>query len=102
MTKPRITGPTLQVLGAFLENPTRPLAGSDIRSLTKVGPGTLYPILVRLEGAGWLESAWEELSPEELGRPRKRFYTLTKEGASHARAAFDLTLSNVKGGLAWV
>lgn len=30
--------------------------------------GTLYPILDRLEGRGWLKSRWEDAIPAELGR----------------------------------
>ena len=40
--------------------------------------GTLYPILARLEGRGWLRSEWEEDVAE--GRPARRYYVLTDEG----------------------
>jgi DNA-binding PadR family transcriptional regulator len=36
---------------------------------------------------GWLESAWEEVDPHEKGRPRRRYYTLTPDGAERARFA---------------
>ena len=39
--------------------------------------GTLYPVLYRLESAGWVESNWE--TREERGTPRK-YYHLTDEG----------------------
>lgn len=42
--------------------------------------GTVYPLLARLEKAGWLESRWEEIDPAEAGRPRRRLYRLTGEG----------------------
>jgi hypothetical protein len=32
---------------------------------TKVGSGTLYPMLARLEAAGWLTSEWEVVDPSE-------------------------------------
>jgi len=53
----------------------------------RLSPGTLYPILFRLERAGWLESRWEEDHPRVLGRPRRRFYQVTGVGARNARAA---------------
>jgi PadR family transcriptional regulator PadR len=58
---------------------------SDARSLT--GHGTLYKALGRLEELGLLRSQWEE--PVAEGRPRRRLYELTVEGAyvaSRARA----------------
>jgi len=38
--------------------------------------GTLYPVLYRLENAGWIEAKWETL---ERGVPRK-YYQLTPSG----------------------
>ena len=71
---PRLSHQTLRVLRVFLDKPREGLAGSDIWRETKIFSGTLYPILMRLEKAGWLESWWEELDPSEAGRPRKRLY----------------------------
>jgi PadR family transcriptional regulator, regulatory protein PadR len=50
---------------------------SDARSLT--GHGTLYKALGRLEELGLLRSRWEE--PVAEGRPRRRLYELTVDGA---------------------
>ena len=46
--------------------------------------GTLYKALGRLEKRGLLTSAWEDAAAE--GRPRRRLYELTGEGAGVARA----------------
>jgi PadR family transcriptional regulator, regulatory protein PadR len=86
--EPRITGPTLKVLGALLSSGRVELSGAEIASTTNLASGTLYPILFRLERAGWLESHWEEDDPKALGRPRRRFYQVTALGARNARAAF--------------
>src|SRR5687767_12503289 len=51
---------------------------SGSRSLT--GHGTLYKALGRLEGLGLLTSRWEDGAAAE-GRPRRRLYELTKQGA---------------------
>ena len=54
------------------------------RALT--GHGTLYKALGRLEEFGLLSSRWEEGAATE-GRPRRRLYELTGEGARVAEAA---------------
>ena len=46
------------------------------RETFKVGPGSLFPALHRMEEAGWLCSSWGE---SENNR-RARFYRRTKEG----------------------
>lgn len=98
--EPRITGPTLQVLAALLASPRDELSGVEIARVTKLGSGTLYPILLRLEHAGWLQSRWEAETPKALGRPRKRFYRVTGIGAQKARAAVK-ELEPAFGRLAW-
>ena len=39
-----------------------------------IGYGTLYRALNRLQALGFLESRWEEQSPSEGNRPRRRYY----------------------------
>jgi PadR family transcriptional regulator PadR len=51
---------------------------SRSRSLT--AHGTLYKALSRLEEFGLLSSRWEDAAAVE-GRPRRRLYELTAEGA---------------------
>jgi PadR family transcriptional regulator, regulatory protein PadR len=91
---------TLKVLGALLLAPRDELPGAEISRATKMGSGTLYPILFRLERAGWLESRWETEDPKALGRPRRRFYRVTPLGARSARAAVK-DLEPAFGKLAW-
>lgn len=85
---PRLSGPTLKILGALMQAPLDGLSGADLSKSTGVASGTLYPILFRLEKAGWLSSEWEDGNPVELGRPRKRLYTVTSTGLQEAKAAF--------------
>ena len=85
----RLTQTTLRILQTFMADVSKELAGSDIWKATKIGAGSRYPILVRLEGAGWLTSRWEELDPSEAGRPRKRLYRLTVNGQAWARSALQ-------------
>lgn len=77
----------LKVLAALLSSPRDELSGADIGRVTNLASGTLYPILLRLEGAGWLQSRWEREIPSVLGRPRKRLYRVTAVGAKNAKAA---------------
>ena len=71
--RPQLTLASLKVLRVFLESPKQQLAGVDIQKLGRVPTGTLYPILLRFEAAGWLDSKWEDIDPREAGRPRKQF-----------------------------
>lgn len=96
----RLTQPTLKVLRFLLETPREGRSGAEMAKATKVGSGTLYPMLARLEAAGWLSSEWEMIDPREAGRPRRRFYRLTAVGQNNARAALaDLQMA--AGELAW-
>jgi DNA-binding PadR family transcriptional regulator len=64
------------------------VSGAQIGRETELASGTLYPILLRLEQAGWLKSQWEDGDPSELGRPRRRLYRITGVGFRKAKAAF--------------
>ena len=55
--------------------------GFDIMDATELPSGTVYPALRRLETGGLVESAWEEdASSRKAGRPRRRYYQLTRAG----------------------
>jgi PadR family transcriptional regulator, regulatory protein PadR len=84
---PRITLQVRLVLELLLADPGRERFGLEIVDGTGLPPGTIYPILARLEHLGWFESRWEEIDPHEAGRPRRRFYRLTATGAAEAGAA---------------
>lgn len=100
---PRMSGPTLKVLKFYLITPAADHSGAAISKATGVGAGTLYPLLARLEEAGWLESEWESIDPSEAGRPRRRFYRLTGIGQTRARAEFaELQIPAVMGAPSWV
>jgi PadR family transcriptional regulator, regulatory protein PadR len=59
-------------------------AESGSRALT--AHGTLYKALGRLEEFGLLTSQWEDGAAAE-GRPRRRLYELTEQGAQAAEQA---------------
>lgn len=87
MVQPRMTIPTLLVLRAMLEYPTQEMYGLEIGASAGLASGTVHPILARLEASGWLESRWEDVDPRMEGRPRRRYYRLSPDGAARARAA---------------
>lgn len=84
---PRMTLPTQLVLRAMLEEPTKQKYGLEICEGSGLATGTIHPILARFEKLGWLESEWEEADPHLQGRPRRRYYRLTEDGAERARIA---------------
>ena len=80
---------TLQVqlvLAEMLSEPAEQRYGLDLSGTTGLPSGTIYPILARLERIGWVESDWEDPDIVE-GRPRRRYYRLTREGAECADEA---------------
>ncbi len=98
----RISGPTIKALSLFIERSPTPLSGADFVNEKRILSGTLYPLLDRLETAGWLESNWENVDPAEVGRPRKRLYRLTANGEKAARSVLlehgiQTTKPNSKG-----
>jgi DNA-binding PadR family transcriptional regulator len=84
----KMTGPVQQVLRALLEDAAVPRYGLELSRQADLETGTLYPVMARLERVGWVESSWEDadLSISD-GRPRRRYYQLTKDGAEQARLA---------------
>jgi PadR family transcriptional regulator PadR len=57
--------------------------GFDVMETCALPSGTVYPALRRLEKAGLLASRWEKAAHAHAdGRPRRRIYELTPEGAA--------------------
>jgi DNA-binding PadR family transcriptional regulator len=52
--------------------------GVSLSRETGLKPGTLYPLLLRLHGAGFLDSEWQPA--EKLGRPARHAYRLNAAG----------------------
>jgi PadR family transcriptional regulator, regulatory protein PadR len=85
MAKPIVTRNVARVLKVFLEDLDKPWYGYDLMRATGMASGPTYTVLARLDRAGWLASEMEEGDPAQLGRPGRRYYKLTKEGALTAR-----------------
>jgi PadR family transcriptional regulator PadR len=87
--QPRMTLQTLAVLNALLEDPAAGRYGLEISKDAGLATGSIYPILARLEQAGWLTSHWENVQPATAGRPRRRLYRLTAIGEQNAYSAIS-------------
>ena len=87
-TNVRMSLQTLRVLEVFLANPTELLAGADVHQRCGIASGTLYPILLRLESAGWFVSQWESIEPSSTGRRRRRIYRMSSTGLRRASEVF--------------
>jgi len=79
----RLSRQTLDLLEALLLQPSHWRHGYALSQSTGLASGTLYPILMRLEKSGWLETRWEETPV--AGRPPRHLYRLTGNGREWAR-----------------
>ena len=88
------------VLRVFLEDVTESRYGYDLMrrtgfasgmqhttspSLSGFASGKLYPILARLQRAGWLVREHEDVDPAVVGRPARALYRLSPDGVRIAR-----------------
>jgi PadR family transcriptional regulator PadR len=90
MTEVRITVAVARVLREFLADPSEARYGYELMQLTGFPSGKLYPVLSRLERAGWLTKEREDVAPELVGRPPRRLYRLSAHGAASARCELAL------------
>jgi DNA-binding PadR family transcriptional regulator len=81
----KLTGPLDRVLRVLVADPTMPHYGYDLMKAARVPSGTLYPMLARLQQEGLIDSEWEDPRPDVGGRPPRKYYQLTAEGARVAR-----------------
>jgi PadR family transcriptional regulator PadR len=81
-----MTPQTLSVLRELLNDPLAEHYGLGLCKATGIAGGTLYPILVRLEEYGWVESRWDDPAAHQ-GRPPRRHYRITEDGLEHGREA---------------
>jgi len=87
----RMTLQTQLVLRILLRDVCSEHYGLEIAREAGMPGGTIYPILVRLEMAGWVESDWEAINEAAEGRRRRRYYRLTTFGAARAQEALART-----------
>ncbi|GGN20025.1 hypothetical protein GCM10011609_71520 [Lentzea pudingi] len=98
MAGPKMTAHTQELLHVLLgrrteegrrhEVLTRGLYGLELSKITGLPNGTLFPVLERVRQAGWVERYWEQDEVAEAeGRPRRRYFKLSAQGAQAAPIA---------------
>jgi DNA-binding PadR family transcriptional regulator len=80
----RITRPLERLLSVLVTDTSGRWYGYELMKSAGLSSGTLYPMLARLQEQGLVTSHWEP-APAEGGRPPRRYYQLTGEGARVAR-----------------
>ncbi len=83
----RMTRQVRAVLGSLRAAPEHTRYGYEVIAEVNLTSGSVYPILRRLEAAGWLESR-EDPSPL-AGRPSRRSYWFTELGLREAAKILD-------------
>jgi PadR family transcriptional regulator PadR len=81
----KLTAPLERVLRVLVADPAAPHYGYDLMKAARLPSGTLYPMLARLQQEGLVDSQWEDQRPDAGGRPPRKYYQLTAEGARVAR-----------------
>lgn len=89
MGSPKMTRQSLRLLAVMLQRRTEEWYGLELLRDAQLKSGTLYPLLARLEQAEWIESHIEDVDPRIEGRPRRRLYRFTRDGAQRAQVAID-------------
>jgi DNA-binding PadR family transcriptional regulator len=86
----RVTMALLLLAGELLRKPLEERWGYELSQETGLAPGTIQPILTRLEAEGWLDVRWEPVGRAlEEGRRPRRLYRLTGAGAAAAQVLLD-------------
>lgn len=75
-----ITMNDMKVMAVLYHDRSGEQYGLSLSKATKIGNGTLYPILDKLEDMGLIGATWEEIDPRAAGRRPRRFYRLTGLG----------------------
>jgi len=82
----RLSRQAVTLLAVMLAEPAKEWWGSGLCGELKLPSGTIYPLLARLEDDGLLTSRNEVIDFAAAKRPRRRYYRLTGEGETVARA----------------
>lgn len=93
MTTVRVSRKTARILRVLWSayrfqriNPEATVSSASVMRVARVGSGSYYPIMARLENSGWVVARKEDV-PKDANRPPRTFYCLTDKGADLAREA---------------
>jgi DNA-binding PadR family transcriptional regulator len=95
----RITLPLVKILRIMVSNYDETGLGLFALQLcrqTKLSIGTVQPALRRMETWGWVATTWEGMEEARAaGRPRRRYYRLSRDGHSMASAVLSESLPEI-------
>ncbi|MFF5968243.1 PadR family transcriptional regulator [Streptomyces collinus] len=87
MDQKNLTPAMVRILQTFLEDPDRIFYATELMEAARVGSGSLYPALARLERAAWVTCTEEDIDPRQEKRPARHYYEMTAAGARAAHLA---------------
>lgn len=79
----------MALLSFMLADPTQQWFALGLAEAVGVRSSTVYDAVKAWTEKGWIEFGWEEIDPEVEGRPRRKLYRFSTDGAALARAALD-------------
>ncbi|MFC7869446.1 PadR family transcriptional regulator [Streptomyces murinus] len=91
-----LTPAAVRIIQTFLTDPTQRFYATELMKAARVGSGSLYPAITRMEKAGWVLSEDEDVDPRKQGRPARRYYSMTGKGVREAHLALVNLSENVR------
>ena len=77
---------TAKVLQVLLSDPGRAWYGRELIRETGIASGSMYPLLRRLEAAGWVISQREVIDAIAAGRPARTYHHIAPQAVAEVRA----------------
>ncbi|MGW6789022.1 PadR family transcriptional regulator [Streptomyces chartreusis] len=82
-----LTPAVVRMLQTLLEDPDRMFYATELMEAARVGRGSLYRALARMEKAGWVTCEEEDIDTSVVKRPARHYYQLTGLGVRAAHMA---------------
>lgn len=79
----------MALLAHMLGDPAQQWFALGLAETVGVRSSTVYDALKAWTVKGWIEFGWEDIDPEVEGRPRRKLYRFSSDGAAMARTALD-------------
>ncbi|WP_019010879.1 PadR family transcriptional regulator [Deinococcus aquatilis] len=95
----RISLHVLRVLQVLYQRLDDPHYGLELQRALNISNGALYPILDKLERAGYVKSQLEDLDEVAAGRRKRRYFQLTATGIPFAEEHLRTTLATLGQGV---
>jgi PadR family transcriptional regulator, regulatory protein PadR len=96
-SKTNFTRLEIRLLSVFHNHLDRQFYGLQLAEELRISYGSVLPILMRFEEAGWLETDWENIDPSVAGRPKRKYYHLSNEGKAKAKELVQTEIRFLRG-----